>query len=101
MLESFTVDTFAPLVGQAFVVHVDPTNQLELELTEVVPTGKPDSQEARQPRRAFSLTFHGPPTPVMAQQIYPVDHPTLGSFDLFLVPVGRDDRGMLYEVVFS
>jgi uncharacterized protein DUF6916 len=101
MLESFTVDTFAPLVGQVFVVHVDPTNQLDLELTEVVPASRADSAQARQTGRPFSLTFHGPPAPVMVQRIYSVDHPTLGSFELFLVPVGADDRGILYEVVFS
>jgi hypothetical protein len=35
------------------------------------------------------------------QQIYQVEHPTLGSFELFLVPVGPDEQGMCYEAVFN
>jgi hypothetical protein len=101
MLENFTVDTFAPLVGDAFVAHVDATNVLELELAAAVPMGRPDSTTAIHVRRPFSLTFRGPRTPVMVQRIYPMDHPTLGSFEVFLVPVGSDEHGMLYELVFN
>jgi hypothetical protein len=100
MLENFTVDTFAPLVGSMFVVHVDATNVLDLELVEAVPMGGPDSMAAIQ-GRPFSLSFRGPRTPVMVQRIYPMDHPTLGSFEVFLVPVGSDEHGMLYELVFN
>jgi hypothetical protein len=101
MLENFTVDTFAPLVGDVFVVHVDTKNVLDLRLVEAVPIGGPDSSAAIQGRRPFSLSFRGPRTPVMVQRIYPIDHPTLGSFEVFLVPVGSDEHGMLYELVFN
>jgi hypothetical protein len=101
MLENFTVDTFAPLVGSVFVVHVDTTNVLDLQLLEAVPIGGPDSTAAIPGRRPFSLSFRGPRTPVMVQRIYRMDHPTLGSFEVFLVPVGSDEQGMLYELVFN
>jgi len=101
MLENFTVDTFAPLVGHVFVVYVDTTNVLDLELLEAVPLGGSDSTAAVQGRRPFSLTFRGPRMPVLVQRIYPMGHPTLGSFEVFLVPVGSDEQGMLYELVFN
>jgi hypothetical protein len=37
----------------------------------------------------------------MIQRIYPMDHPTLGPFEVFLVPVGSDEHGMLSELVFN
>lgn len=103
MLESFTVDTFSPLEGDAFVMHLDPTNEIHLQLVEAVSMGGPDPTDARPAgrRRPFTLVFRGPRSPVAIQRIYRLDHATLGSFELFLVPLGPDARGMLYEAVFT
>lgn len=52
-------------------------------------------------REPFSLLFRGPATPRLRQATYAVVHPTLGSLPIFLVPVGEDADGMLYEAVFG
>ncbi|MBV9325843.1 MAG: hypothetical protein JO352_18900 [Chloroflexi bacterium] len=97
MLESFTIDTFSSLVGDTFAMHVDADHVLQLELIHAASTG----QSNPSARRPFSLVFRGPPTPVAVQQIYQLHHPALGRFAPFLVPIGRDERGMLYEAVFT
>jgi hypothetical protein len=49
----------------------------------------------------FSLRFRGDRDPVFPQQIYPMKHDAIGDFDLFLVPIGRDESGTFYEAVFN
>jgi hypothetical protein len=49
----------------------------------------------------FSLEFTGPP-PALGQRIHALDHPVLGSIELFLVPIGVDPDGRVrYEAVFN
>lgn len=49
----------------------------------------------------FSLIFQGPPDPQLPQRIYPVEHGEMGRFDLFIVPIKREPRGVQYEAVFN
>ncbi|HEY1296037.1 MAG TPA: hypothetical protein VGJ60_23410 [Chloroflexota bacterium] len=97
MLESFTVDTFSPLIGTSFVMHVDGANSLPLELVHATSQDRPGSTAGRP----FSVVFRGPRTPVAMQRIYPLEHATLGVVEIFLVPVGPDEHGMCYEAIFT
>lgn len=45
--------------------------------------------------RAASRTLHLP------QQIYGLEHPTFGRWEIFLVPIGPDEVGMRFEAHFS
>jgi hypothetical protein len=49
----------------------------------------------------FSLRFRGDRNQVFPQRIYPMKHDSIGGFDLFLVPIGRDDTGTFYEAIFN
>jgi hypothetical protein len=49
----------------------------------------------------FSLRFRGDRAQVFPQQLYAMKHDAIGEFELFLVPVGRDDSGTFYEAVFN
>jgi|ERR1700722_4843629 len=49
----------------------------------------------------FSLRFRGDSNQVFPQRIYPMKHDAIGDFDLFLVPIGRDETGTFYEAVFN
>jgi hypothetical protein len=49
----------------------------------------------------FSLRFRGDRNQVFPQRIYPMKHDSIGDFDLFLVPIGRDESGTYYEAVFN
>ncbi len=52
-------------------------------------------------RRAFSLVFEGPAVPAVPQGTYALHHEALGELELFLVPIGSDERGVRYEVIFT
>ena len=58
-----------------------------------------DAEEGQ--REPFSVLFRGPMEPVLEQQIYEVRNETIGSLEIFLVPIGPDKTGMRYEAVFT
>ena len=101
VLDALTVDAFAPLVGERFVLH-DDAGQLELELIEAR-TIDPDAspQEAGSVRTPFAIVFRGPPEPVLSQGIRRLQHEALGVLEIFIVPVGRDASGVRYEAIFA
>ena len=49
----------------------------------------------------FSLTLSGPRSPLLPQASYAVQHPVLGTVQLFMVPVGQDEQSTQYEVTFN
>lgn len=97
MLESFTPATFHPLRNSAFRIAAG-GKEVQLVLAQV--NELHEGHDASY-RRQFSLLFHGPPTPVWPQRTYQVSHPELGTFDLFLVPLGPEGEAMRYEAVFT
>src|SRR4051794_10341037 len=103
MLETFTSQTFTPLVHDTFRVVLDSAPEVRLELMEVQELARegPVPPAFVQARTPFSLVFHGPRDFLLPQRIYHLEHATLGSFDLFLVPLGPQAQSMRYEAVFS
>ena len=100
MLDTFTMETFQPHVGQTFRVVVDDQWELRVRLTEVHAWGGKGAEN--RPRTPFSLLFHGPADPAaLPQQIYRVESDVMDPFELFLVPLGPDEQGMQYEAVFT
>jgi hypothetical protein len=53
------------------------------------------------PYEQFALLFRGDKSKIHPQSIYPVEHDAIGGFDLFLVPVDRNDQGTFYQAVFN
>lgn len=50
---------------------------------------------------AFSVLFTGPDEAPLPQQMHALGHDRLGGAEVFLVPIGRDERGYHYEAVFN
>jgi hypothetical protein len=103
MLERFTVDTFAPLTGETFRLHLQGAEPLEMVLAGVteIPGSGWRPEDVAEHRRPFSLAFLGPPTLVLPQAIYRFEHESMGTFEIFIVPIGRTAQGVSYEAVFS
>lgn len=51
--------------------------------------------------RNFSITLRGPDESFLPQGMYTLSHQQSGESDIFLVPVGRDIEGFIYEAVFN
>src|SRR5262245_59440089 len=103
MLESLTLDSFTPLIGQSFRVMLPDGQALDavLESAREVTASGWQPEDKRQARKPFSLVFLGRSQTVLPQATYRVQHETLGDLDIFIVPVGRTPEGITYEAVFS
>ncbi|MAE65344.1 MAG: hypothetical protein CMJ18_13820 [Phycisphaeraceae bacterium] len=93
-----TLATFADQVGTRF--RIESLDDVALELIEAQPLGGASSQAPTQ-REPFALVFRGPSSPCLAQGTCRLAHETIGTNDIFLVPIGPDDAGMRYEAVFN
>lgn len=102
MLETLTRAILAEYQNEKFQLQWDALDSFEVELIEIGALTKHTAADATQePREPFSLLFRGPKEPILPQQVYHLEHPRLGSVELFLVPVGPDTVGMQYEAVFT
>ena len=90
-----SMEDFEPHRGQSFRLTSN-GHALELKLDEVQRLGT-----AVRAGGAFSLVFVTPAGPSLPQAIYPVDHPALGTLELFVVPLGPKDGSNRYEVIFT
>jgi uncharacterized protein DUF6916 len=100
VLESATSETFAPHIGSSFEARTNAGDVLDLELTSC--DESPESGPPGAARVPFSLIFHDADASRYApQQTFLVRHDALGTFALFMVPLGADDRGMRYQAVIS
>ena len=94
MIETFTETTFLELLNTRFQIHSEGADPLDLELVRVTPLSAPRQVQ-------FSILFQGPGHVHLPQSIYPMAHEQLGEFELFLVPVGKNQSGFQYEAVFN
>ena len=78
---------FQDRLNAAFLV-----GEVALVLVEVAPSGNP---------LAFSLTFHGPADPAFAQQTLVMERAGDEPLAIFVVPLGRDASGTLYQAIFN
>lgn len=96
MLENFTVGTFSGFVGDAFRVYPDTGEPLDLELVSATALGETSGRG-----RPFSTVFCGPGDVYLPQRIYRMEHAEMESFEIFLVPIGPDEKGLRYEAIFN
>jgi hypothetical protein len=100
-LAELTCATFSGLLHSRFQIHGHTLGPVELELVEVTPhpSGQPTTQN--QSDDSFSLIFAGPVHQFLAQQMYRFEHDKLGAFDLFIVPIGKEQNGFQYQAIFN
>jgi hypothetical protein len=83
-LSSFTMATFGELVNTKFRARA---KQREAKLTLVQVKDLTPSHAARPHQECFSLLFRDGRRKPLQQDTYRMEHPVLGAFDLFLVPM--------------
>ena len=101
-LHALTPERCAQLLHTRFRIHRAASVACELELVQVLPgrsEGKPGGAGPRYEN--FSLLFAGPANQFLAQGTYAFEHEQLGNFDLFIVPVAREQDSVQYQAVFN
>jgi len=95
MAQALDLATFRREIDSAFRVRQVDGSVVVLVLVEAADRRSNPRQEQ------FAILFRGPREPRLEQQNYAMEHDRIGAFDLFLVPVGQDERGFSYEAVFN
>ncbi len=94
-LSELTLADFSPLVGDAFVCRQD-AGDVSLVLEAAAGSGR-----MWDGREGFSLVLSGPVEPMLGQGMYRLVHGSLGSVDLFMVPIGSADDRAQYEIIIT
>ena len=96
---------FAGELGSMFHVHASERRVLALRLiradwSQQSRRSKPNAPDAAFEK--FSLVFAGSRAHQLSQETYTFEHPRLGRFEMFIVPVGSLDPAVhKYEAVFN
>lgn len=99
MAATLTENEFSKHVNTKFRVDPDAENSVELELTEVKSYTSKHQEQSGMER--FSVYFQGPAAPHLPQKLYTFQHAAMGSFEMFVVPIAKNDQGFRYESVFN
>lgn len=99
MIQTFTLETFS--IGDRFKIYYEEEKFIELTLAKVEKGKYKLPDEFRQP---FSMLFRSSKEVELLQGMYNMVHDKVGNFELFIVPVLPNSRGVegnYYEAVFS
>jgi len=93
--QNLNLASFAEHVQTKFQASVEGSAKVELLMVSATDSGSGPGREQ------FSIVFRGPLDIFLPQQTYQMEHPQMGSFDLFLVPIKREEDGLYYEAAFA
>ena len=95
-LEQLDYALFSGLEGDHFKIALNPRQKINAQLIEVKNTPSDDGRQER-----FSLLFEANAKDFLEQRMYDFEHPAIGNFSIFIVPVGSDGNMTQYEAVFN
>jgi hypothetical protein len=82
-------------LNSTFRLQVEGSDWVDVELVEVSELNTTPRQEI------FSIVFRCRSSVIFPQRIYRLEHDKMGQFDLFLVPIRKDNQSVDYEAVFN
>jgi hypothetical protein len=100
MSDEWQLATFQDEIGTSYDVGIGPSTVHELTLVDARPlSGESSNSESK--RDPFSLIFHGPLEPILPQGIYRFRRDAAESMEIFIVPIGPENKAMRYEAIFT
>jgi hypothetical protein len=98
-MSELTEKNFSQHLNTKFRVRGAAEGPVELELVQVKGYRPSPIEESGMER--FSLFLQGPAEVLLPQNTYTLEHDEMGTHELFMVPVARNDQGFRYEIVFN
>jgi hypothetical protein len=99
MTELLHSTDFKSQLNQIFSIRLNDATTIDLQLVSVKELGAATGTGTRAP---FSLHFLGPVSQqYLRQNTYQMVNETLGTLDIFIVPLGAEAGRMRYEAIFT
>lgn len=95
MASQLTHEALTNNLNSKFTVCLENEQSFDLDLIEL------SERKLSTVQERFSLILFGPNDKFLGQGMRHLQHAVLGELDLFLVPIGQNERGTSYEVVFN
>lgn len=95
MLDSLHYDDFAKHLNTTFVADLGEGRTVEMTLIDA------EDKSPSPLHEQFVLNFRGAVEAPVRQGTYSLHHKDLGEGSLFLVPIARDESGLVYEAIFN
>ena len=89
---------FAPYLNETFEVNLG-VSSVEMTLVQAT-KGQPREWEGLR-KEPFALLFKCAKPVILPQRIYPFVNAGFGKMDIFIVPVGREPDGVVYQAIFN
>ena len=96
MPQHITAASFKSIEGELVQLKNDQI-ETEARIIEVAKINKYESQN----RDPFSILFLIENQSVFSQQTCTFSHHSMEDFDIFIVPIGQDEKGTRYEAIFN
>ena len=98
-LETLSLAKFSELLRTEFLVRRNsPLEPVQLELVQVAPGATVTKAGVNvQKYESFSLLFQGAQSQPLGQGTHLFEHPQLGAFELFIVPVAAENGRLHYQ----
>jgi hypothetical protein len=100
---SLSRETFVRYLNTRFSFSHPETSSATLRLIEVTDLTPLEGKRsaAATGKECFAAIFSGPENVSLPQETYVVSHDSLGTFEMFVVPIGTKRGGRLLEAVFN
>lgn len=101
VLEKLTSSDFSAHLNQPFMLELEtlPPILLQLRAVQKLDNGEPTSLTYAQ--GPFAIVFNGPLRPILPQQVYSIQHPTMGQLQLLFTPIGPQGASMQYKATLA
>ena len=96
-MQLMTLEQFAGCLNETFRVALN-DGEVDFVLVEAQPLTQSQPNALRAP---FSLLFLNTAALVFPQQLYPMRHPRLGEYSIFIVPIARNKDGFINQADFN
>jgi hypothetical protein len=95
MSEQLKIDDFSKHLNTKFQIYRTDDEIFEAELVGVYELRNDDVLQTFAVEFLLSNEFG------VEQKIYKIEHPELGTMELFIVPVGKNESGIRFEAIFN
>jgi len=95
MAALLTHEEFTKHLNTVFQIDLSESEMVDLELVRV------SEQKLSSVQERFSIVFRGANESFLGQGMRALEHDQMGRINLFLVPLGRNEKGTYYEAVFN